>query len=49
MKKKYVKPEMTCIQMAVTMMLAGSPTETHNEVSTSPELSRGFDWRDEEY
>ena len=48
MKKKYVKPEMICIQMAVTMMLAGSPTETHNEVSTSPELSRGGSW-DEDY
>ena len=47
MKKQYVKPEMICIPLMAPTLLAGSPDGTHDEVSNSSALSRGFDWDDE--
>ncbi len=49
MQKSYVAPEMICVTLTAPTLLAGSPTGTHNEVSTSPELSRGIDWENDEY
>lgn len=48
MKKSYVTPQMVCIVLSAPMLLAGSPVETHNEVSTSDALSRGGCWADDE-
>ena len=48
MKKIYINPTMTIVKIQTAQMIAASPNYGGNTTETSGNLSRGFDYDEEE-
>ena len=49
MKKTYIIPEMEVVKIQIQQMLAASPNGAYDEQGSGTQLSREFEFDDEEY
>lgn len=49
MKKTYINPQIQVVKIQIQQMLAASPNGAYDEQGSGTQLSREFDFDDEEY